>query len=64
MTKHEHHVLCLGVLARCYEHVPVNLKLAIYEGIAEAALLGIPVKIPKEWENAEYPTAEPQNVEG
>jgi hypothetical protein len=41
----QHHELCLGVLALCYQHVPADLKLAIEGGVEYAAQLGIPVSV-------------------
>ncbi len=44
MTLQEHHWIMLGVLALCYEHVPIDLKLAIKQGIEAAKNeLGLPV---------------------
>lgn len=46
-----HHLLCMGVMAQCYEHVPESLQNAIYEGIEQAINLGFKLTIPEEWQN-------------
>lgn len=44
-----HHMLCLGVMARCYEHVPEDLRAAIKQGVELAQGLGMEVSVPAEW---------------
>ena len=43
MTKQEHHELCLGILNLCYAHVPIDIQVAIKEGIDAAQELGFNV---------------------
>ena len=44
MTVAQHHQLCLGVLAMCYQHVPDHLQLAIIEGLTAAKKMGSPIE--------------------
>ena len=44
MTVQQHHELCIGNLACCYEHVPPGLKLAILEGIRAAQKMGMNIR--------------------
>lgn len=43
MTVAMHHELCLGLLNRCYDHVPEVLKIAISVGVRAAREMGAPV---------------------
>ena len=40
VTVAQHHALCLGLLAKCYIHVPRHLKIAIIEGVQAAKDMG------------------------
>lgn len=40
MTVEQHHRLCLGVLALCYQHVPDHLQRSIMEGLEAAEKMG------------------------
>ena len=44
MTVAEHHLLCIGVLACCYAHVPARLKMAITEACESAKAMGLNIK--------------------
>ena len=44
MTVAEHHGLCIGNLACCYEHVPAELKQAIAEMLELAKQMGMNIK--------------------
>jgi hypothetical protein len=43
MTAEQHHLLCMGVMAECYQHVPEELRIAIYDGITLAQKMGAPL---------------------
>lgn len=44
MTVTEHHVLSIGLLATCYEHVPGELQSAIAEAFESAKQMGLNIK--------------------
>lgn len=44
MTVQMHHELCIGLLAQCYEHVPIVPRLAIHQGCEAARLMGLPIE--------------------
>lgn len=44
MTVIEHHGLCIGILATCYEHVPLDLQIAIAESLDAAKQMGMNIK--------------------
>ncbi len=44
MTVEKHHMLCLGVMACCFEHVPFPLKAAIMESLASAKEMGLSIQ--------------------
>ena len=44
MAVEEHHLLCIGVLACCYQHVPAELKSAITEACETAKAMGMNIK--------------------
>lgn len=44
MTVIEHHGLCVGILATCYEHVPPDLQIAIAESLEGAKEMGMNIK--------------------
>lgn len=44
MTVTEHHGLCIGILAVCYEHVDADLQRAIAEMFESAKAMGMNIR--------------------
>lgn len=44
MTVKEHHLLCIGVLAHCFQYVPPELQCAIAESLQSARAMGVNIK--------------------
>ena len=40
----QHHLLCIGIMAQCYRHVPQHLKRAIIEGAQAAKMMGAEIE--------------------
>lgn len=45
MTVQEHHLLTIGNLAMCYEHVPLPLQYAIREALESAQQMGLNISL-------------------
>jgi hypothetical protein len=45
MTVKEHHILTIGVLATCYEHVTPALQFGILENLKMAKLMGLNIDV-------------------
>lgn len=44
MTVQEHHELCMGVLACCFQHVPTHIRAAIYQACQSAQAMGMKIE--------------------